>query len=202
MSVYDVAMRRRTIRLFQQRPVPRELLTVMVDVARVAPSGANMQPLRFVVVDEPELCERVFAQTAWAGHVAPRRTPGPGHRPTAYVAVLIDRRVRATGGEHDAGAAMMSMILTAAEAGVGACWIGSLQRARLAEILGIPADLAIDSVLALGYPAEQPVADECTGDTRYWLDADDVLHVPKHRLADVMHWQGYGRADTQATTEA
>ena len=191
-AVYDLILKRRTIRRFRQEPVPRELLGRMVNAARLAPSGMNLQPLEFVAVDDPQLLPEVFATTSWAGYIAPRGTPAEGERPTAYVAVLINRKIKKFAGQHDVGAAMMSMILTALEEGVGSCWIGSIEREQLAKVLHIPAHLEIDSLLALGYPAEQPVVEKFRGSVEYWKDEQGVLHVPKRPLEAVLHWNGYG----------
>ena len=57
-SVFDLAVERRTIRKFLPKAVPGELLTRLVEAARLAPSAANVQPLEFIVVDEPEKLAR------------------------------------------------------------------------------------------------------------------------------------------------
>jgi nitroreductase len=192
MAAYELIMRRRTIRRFAQQPVPFSALERMVDAARLAPSGANLQPCEFIVVDDKALLDELFACTKWAGYLPPDQgPPPPGLRPTAYVVVLLNRERRPQGGEHDAGAAIMSMILTALELGIGACWIGSVDRPKVAHILAIPAHCEIDSVLALGYPAESPQLEVLQDSVKYWRDAEGVLHVPKRALKDVMHHNRY-----------
>ena len=191
MSVYDLIRSRRTIRRFKAEPVGKEILDRIVDAGRLAPSGANRQPLEFIAVDQDGPRAEVLACLAWAGYVTPRRTPGPGQAPAAYVVTLINTGFGVS-GEADAAAAVENMLLTALDEGVGSCWIGSVQRKKLSALLGIPTDYKIDSVLALGYPGEKPVMEEITEPGRsdahkYWLDDADVLHVPKRRLADVLH---------------
>ncbi|MCK7496660.1 MAG: nitroreductase family protein [Comamonadaceae bacterium] len=61
--------------------------------------------------------------------------------------------------EYDVGAAMENMILAALAEGVGACWLLSIDREKLKGVLGVPDGYRIDSVLALGYPAEEPAAE-------------------------------------------
>ena len=56
----------------------------------MAPSGANCQPVEFVLVTDPEVRRQVFANTAWGGRVRPRRTPVAGQEPTAWVVVLLN----------------------------------------------------------------------------------------------------------------
>jgi len=191
-AVYDLILRRRTIRRFQQKPVSREILTRVVNAGRLAPSGMNLQPLEFVVVDAPDLLPEVFKTTGWAGYIAPKGTPPEGERPVAYIVVLINRGIKKFAGQHDVGAAMMNMILTALEEGVGSCWIGTIERTELAALLQIPESREIDSLLALGYPAEQPVVEEFRGSVEYWKDEQGVLHVPKRPLAALLHWNGFG----------
>jgi nitroreductase len=193
MRVIDAIRARRTIRFYQERTIPPEVLRELVDAARLAPSAANLQPLEYVVVSEPGLRARVFPTLAWAGYVRPRRDPPEGKRPVAYIIVLVNREIREASGRHDAGAAIENLLLAAWEKGLGGCWLGAVDRERLRSILELPEHLELDSVVALGYPAEQPVAEEMRDSVRYYLDESDVLHVPKRRLADILHENGYGR---------
>ncbi len=192
MDVYQAITTRRTIRRFQQKPIDPALLERIVNAGRLAPSAANSQPVDFIVVTQPDLCQQVFATTAWAGGVTPRRTPKPGQQPTAWVIVLLNSKRGHLSATADAAAAIENMILTALDAGLGSCWIGSVERKELAPILNIPDHCTIDSVLALGYPDESPLAEDTDSDIAYYLDDKDVLHVPKRKLKDVLHQQRYG----------
>jgi len=196
MTVIDTVRTRRTIRFYQQRPIPPDTLRELVDAARFAPSGGNLQPLEYIVVADPKLVPQVFPTLAWAGHVRPRRDPPEGKRPVAYIVVLLNRQVRSSGGAHDVGAAIENLLLAAWEKGIGTCWLGSVDRKELRAILHVPDHLELDSVVALGYPAEQPLAKEMTDSVEYYLDDRDTLHVPKRRLADILHHDRYRQADT------
>ena len=190
MNTYELIVKRRTVRKFQQRPVPRELLERCVNAARVAPSAANLQPLEYVVVADPEQGARVFPHTAWAGYLSDG-TPGPGEQPTAYIFLLINTRVRPDAAM-DVGIAAENIVLVALEGDVGSCMIGSLARDALRDLLGVPEHLEIALVVALGYPAEQPVMEEMAGDSvKYYRDDQAVLHVPKRPLSAVLHWNKY-----------
>jgi nitroreductase len=83
------------------------------------------------------------------------------------------------------------MILAALAEGVGSCWMLSIDRDKLRAVLGVPDDYRIDSVLALGYPAEAPAAEVMGESCRYWKDADGRLHVPKRALASVIHFNRF-----------
>jgi nitroreductase len=190
-NVYDLAVERRTIRRFKPDPVPRELLERMVNAARLAPSAANVQPLEFVVVEDTARKAEVFPALKWAAYIAPAGDPGPGEEPVAYVVVLVNSKLREKMFEYDVGAAMENMILVALAEGVGACWLLSIDRDKLRAALGVPAEYRIDSVLALGYPAEEPAAEVMGESCRYWKDAAGRLHVPKRALSTVVHFDRF-----------
>ncbi len=190
-NVYDLAAARRTIRKFKPDPVPRELLERMVNAARLAPSAANVQPLEFLVVDGAGPKAEVFPALKWAAYIAPAGDPRQGEEPAAYVVTLVNSKLREKMFEYDVGAAMENMILVALSEGVGACWMLSIDRDRLRAALGIPADYRIDSVLALGYPAEEPAAEVMGESCRYWKDEAGRLHVPKRPLDAVVHYDNF-----------
>lgn len=182
---------RRTVRQFKPEPVPRAVLERVVDAGRLAPSAANLQPLEFVLVDDPDLAAKVFPCLKWAAYIVPAGNPRPGREPRAYVVVLVNTEVREKMFEYDVGAAQENMILAAAGEGVASCWLLSVDRDALRDLLGVPDAYKIDSVLALGYPDEAPVAEELTDSVRYWKEADGSFHVPKRKLRDVLHVNGF-----------
>jgi nitroreductase len=190
-NAFDLIVSRRTVRQFKPDPVPRALLESLVDAGRLAPSAANLQPLEFVLVDEPSVRDEVFSCLKWAAYIAPAGNPAPGREPAAYVIVLVNEAVREKMYEYDVGAAQENMILAAAGEGVASCWLLSIDRDRLRVLLEVPEAYRIDSVLALGYPAEAPVAEEYGDSCRYWKDADGTLHVPKRKRTDVLHLNGF-----------
>ena len=192
MNVYEAITTRRTIRRFKQQALDKAILERIINAGRLAPSGANCQPVEFVLVTEPGVCKQVFDTTAWAGRVTPRRTPQADQEPMAWVVVLLNSQRGPATAKADAAAAIENMILTGVEEGIGSCWIGSVKREELAKILNVPEHCKIDSVLALGYADESPVVEDTDEDIAYYLDDKDVLHVPKRKLKDVLHRQQYG----------
>jgi len=184
---YDLIAGRRTIRSFKPEPVAGELLERLVDAGRLAPSAANLQPLEFIVVDEAGLKAEVFSCLKWAAYIAPAGDPQPGKEPAAYIVTLANSKIREKMFEYDIGAAMENMTLAALAEGVGSCWMLSIDRDKLRAALGVPEEYRIDSVLALGYPAEEPAAEVMGESCRYWKDAEGRLHVPKRALASVLH---------------
>jgi len=190
-SMYETIAGRRTIRRFKPEPVPRELLERLVDAARLAPSAANVQPLEFVVVDREGPRAEVFPCLKWAAYIAPAGDPRSGEEPAAYVITLVNSKIREKMFEYDVGAAMENMILAALDEGVGSCWMLSIDRDKLRVILGVPEHYRIDSVLALGYPAEEPAVEVMGDSCRYWKDEAGRLHVPKRLLSSVAHFNKF-----------
>lgn len=186
MTVYEAVLARRSIRRFQPEPVPFDLLEKCVNAARLAPSAGNHQRLEYIVVDEGPLVDKVFASVRWAAYLKPSWTPPPDRRPTAYIVMVADRAVKGNLAV-DVGLAAENILLTAVEAGLGACCLGSAKKAYVMDILGIPEGRHVALVIALGYPAESPELTDASGSIQYWRDEHGVLHVPKKRLAMIMH---------------
>ena len=184
MSVYDLILKRRTIRKFENKPIEEEKILKMINAARLAPSAANLQPLKFVAVVTPELCDKVFPLTKYGGYLKDG-TPKEGEKPMAYIVVLVDKTIRKEGGEEDAGAAIENLILTALEDGIAACWVASVNRDELKKVLGLDEHLAINSVVALGYPMQESQEVVFEGDVKYYLDEKGKLHVPKRSMEEI-----------------
>ena len=163
----------------------------LVDLARLSPSAANLQPLKYVLSCEPARNALIFPHLAWAGYLADWPGPSEGERPAAYVIILGDTEITRSFG-CDQGIAAQTMMLGAAEAGLGGCMIGSIQRDELRRVLDIPARYEILLVLALGKPKETVMLEPLgtSGDIRYWRDGDGVHHVPKRRAEDLIVGQG------------
>ena len=186
----DIFYIRRSIRRFKERPVDKEILEEILDRARLYPSAANLQPVRFIVTLSDERISRALPYLRWAAYVKPRRDPIPGKGPKALVLVCHDRRVSDTPYvPYDVSAACQTLLLAAVEKGLGGCWLGAIDRDGLGSIFDISSHWYLHCVLALGYPDECPVIEQVKdGDIRYFLDQDDVLRVPKRSLSEVVLW--------------
>jgi len=188
--IYEKIASRRTIRKYKQKNVPKEVLVRCVDAARLSPSGANRQPLKYIIINDEELLEPVFSTLRYAGYL-PDYKHSEDEKPKAYIVMLLDKTISKDPG-HDAGIAAMSISMVAHDEGLGSCMLGAVDRERLREVLKVPNSLDIVLVISLGYPAETSVADKVKdGDIRYWFDEEGVLHVPKRSLEEVLRWNGY-----------
>ncbi len=191
MNIRNLIAARRSIRQFQAKPVMRETLKNIIDAGRLAPSAANLQPLEFIVVDDPAVRADVFSCLKWAAYIQPQGDPKPGQEPAAYVVVLVNTKIREKMYEYDVGAAVENMALAAAGEEIASCWLISIDRPKIQTLFGIPESVRVDSVLALGYPAENSVVEEYRDSPRYWKDAEGMFHVPKRALAEVAHFNKY-----------
>ncbi|MEW6250934.1 MAG: nitroreductase family protein [Planctomycetota bacterium] len=184
----ELIERNRSYRRFDERvALERRTLEELVDLARLSASGANRQPLKFILSCDPARNAAIFPCLAWAGYLTEWRGPAQGERPAGYIVILGDTELATTFG-CDHGIAAQSMMLGAAERGLGGCMIGSIDRERLRGALQIPVRFEILLVLALGVPVERVVVDDvgADGDIRYWRDVEGVHHVPKRRLANLI----------------
>lgn len=185
MNVYDAIMQRRTIRKFRQDKIDKAQLVKLVDCARMAAYGANLQPLKFAVIDNDEKLKELFPMTKWAGYLE-NGTPKENERPTAYIAVLGDKSLKASDSyEVEAGAAVTTMMLAAEEMGLASCWLGAIKRDEIKAALSLDENLSVVYLLALGYPLQKSEPVEFVGDVKYYLDGE-TLKVPKRSLNEVM----------------
>jgi nitroreductase len=184
----DLIEKNRSYRRFDQgHPVSEETLRGLVDLARLSASGANLQPLKYVLSHDPARNSAIFSCLGWAGYLQDWSGPAEGERPAAYIVMLGDTTIKHDPGA-DQGIAAQSILLGATEQGLGGCIIASIDRAHLREVLHIPEQYAILLVLALGRPRETVVIETAgaDGNIRYWRDADGVHHVPKRPLDDII----------------
>ena len=192
MSVRELVLRNRTCRRFKEdEPISMEFLRELVDLARLTPSAANLQPLKYVLSTDREMNKRIFHHLGWAAYLADWKGPAKGERPSAYIVVLGDKRI-ASNIDCDHGIAIQTMLLAAVEAGYAGCILGSVAREKLRVDLGLGDEYAILLVVALGVPGEERVVDPLAsdgdpkGNVKYWRDDKDVHHVPKRALDELI----------------
>jgi nitroreductase len=184
----DLIHKNRSYRRFHQdEPIPLETLKELVDLARHSASGSNRQPLKYILSCDPETNAKIFPNLAWAGFLTDWGGPAEGERPSAYIIILNDTTIAKVPGT-DHGIAAQSMMLGASEKGLGGCMIGSIEKDELRNVLDIPDQYEILLVLALGKPAETVVIEDVgpDGSYRYYRDDEDVHHVPKRTLDELI----------------
>jgi len=178
----------RSYRRFDQNYfVDGENLRELVALAQYSPTGNNMQPLKFWLSNTPEMNRVIFPHLGWAGSLKDWKGPKEGERPSAYIIILGDTDIQINFGV-DHGIAAQSIMLGAAEKGLGGCMIGSVQRQALRHALDLPEKYQVLIVLALGKPIETVVTEpfQPGGDIRYFRDSAGVHHVPKRSLDELI----------------
>jgi nitroreductase len=186
MDIMEAIHNRRSIRRFLRRQVSCESLAVLVDAARVAPSTVNLQPLEYIIVDDDVTVTTLFPHARMGALLPKHERPTEALRPAAYIAVLVNTSIMKSGFEYDVGCAVQSILLAALSLGLGACFVRNLNRDKIAALLEVPNGYLVDTLVAVGYPAYEPVVED-TDDMRYYIDEERVFRVPKRKLARVIH---------------
>lgn len=184
----DLVSRNRSYRRFyENEAISRESVLTLIDYARLAPSGANRQALKYYIACDQEMNDKVFPTLLWAAYLTDWNGPETGERPTAYIVITQDSNYKQGGGV-DHGIAAQTILLGAAEMGLGGCMIANIRRPELKEVFAMPEEYEILLVIALGKPKEQVILDEvpADGNIQYWRDSEQRHHVPKRKLSDIV----------------
>ncbi len=163
MDAIEAMKTRRSVRRYQPHPVPRQVLADLVDCGRLAASAINIQPWEFVVVTSADTRRAIADLTDHGKFIADA---------AACIAVLV-RDVKYF--LEDASAATQNILVAAHAHGLGACWIAGDKKpyaGAVCRLLGAPEGLRLGTLIALGYPDEQPSKE-------------------KRPLEDVLHWDRY-----------
>jgi nitroreductase len=188
MDLVTLVKKSRSYRRFDEtHQIELETLEDLVRLAQYSPTGNNMQPLKFWLSNTPEMNGAIFPHLGWAASLKDWRGPEEGERPSAYIIILGDTDIQVNFGV-DFGIAAQSIMLGAVEKGLGGCMIASARREGLHEALDIPERYRILLVLALGKPVETVVTEPvgADGSVKYYRDADQVHHVPKRSLDELI----------------
>jgi len=157
---------RRSVRKYQDKPVEREKIVACLEAARLAPSAENVQPWRFVVIDEPLLIEK-FSSSVFSGIY--RATRFAARAPVIVVIlarldILANKIGKQIQGIHyyliDTGIAGQHFVLRAQELGLGTCWIGWFNVRAVRKALNIPRSYKVVSLMTLGYPLDGQVKEK------------------------------------------
>jgi len=186
----DLIERTRSFRRFEQdKAIDLNLLKELVNLARLGGSARNCQPWQYAIFTEPVHCEKIFPYLGWAGYLSDWKGPEPGERPSAYILCFLNRNwLKGSDKEaqFDLGIATQNLLLGAMEKGIGGCRIGAFSP-KLADIFKLEQHQELSLVVALGYPTEQVVIESCSeGDIKYWRDENELHHVPKRELSEIL----------------
>ncbi len=159
----------------------------LVDLARYTASGANKQPLKYIISTGEEKNAQIFSCLSWAAYLKDWKGPEPEERPTAYIVIMGDHTI-ADNFWCDHGIAAQTMLLGARDMGLAGCMFAAINIKKLTEFLNIADHLEVKLVIALGKPKEIAQIDDVKedGDIKYFRDEHQVHHVPKRKLEDLI----------------
>ncbi len=146
MELYDTIRLRRSVRSYEDRPVPREAIDRILEAARQAPSASNVMPWRLVVVTDLAVRTAIAESGVYGKFLT--NTPvvivGCGDAATAPKWYAVDTAI-----------ALEHVSLAAVAEGLGSCWIGSFDEKVVKDLLAVPESHRVVSLIALGYPAKK-----------------------------------------------
>jgi len=149
VDFFEAITNRRSVRRYMEEKVSDDLVERILEAGRWAPSADNSQPWDFIVLKDKEVRQRVAEATTWGEFLADA---------PIGIAVVVDPR-SSTHSVEDGAAATENMLLAAYALGLGGCWIGSYNSSyeeAVKDILGIPKDKRLLSIISIGYPDEHP----------------------------------------------
>ncbi|MCW4030243.1 MAG: nitroreductase family protein [Candidatus Bathyarchaeota archaeon] len=151
MDFADVITSRKSIRDYANKAVEEEKLTQILEAARWAPSWANRQCARYIVVKDKARIEKICGKFSWIKQA-----------PVVIVACADPKESGFRNGMDyylvDVGIALQQLVLAASNLGLGTCWIGAFDEASVKAALGVPGDVKVVALTPLGYPAEDSEA--------------------------------------------
>ena len=185
MKVFDAVVNRRTIRVFQEKPLDYAILEKCIEGARLAPTAMNSQLCEYFVADEKSLVAQILTPSL-SGRCC---KTGTGLLPKRAVAILLSlsigtgkARLDGTPSRYRNGTEtwrwwplglVSALIMTGID--------------KRIEIIKTPAKYEVAAMLALGYPDEKIVLESTSGSVKRWVDEQGVLHIPKRTLEDILH---------------
>lgn len=148
MSLLDAIMARRSIRKYRVEAVPEQTLERILEAGRYAPSADNEQPWHFIVVTDRKMKEEL-SKRRWSGFIRDSAFTVVG---CAYTGEAYSRKWSTI----DTTIALENMVIAAWSLGVGSCWVGDFEEAKVKRMLHVPEDWRIVSLISFGYPDETP----------------------------------------------
>jgi len=147
MSLIEVVLSRRSIRRYEQKEIPRDVLDKILEAGRQAPSAANKQPWHFIVLTDSKI-KRELSKGLFNRFIkdAPVTVVGCTHKDLiAGKWSLVSTTI-----------ALQNMVIAAWAMGIGSCWIGDFKEEKVKRLLSIPENWNVGALVSFGYPAEKP----------------------------------------------
>lgn len=154
MDFHEVVRTRRSVRSYRSDPIPEEVLSRVLEDVRIAPSGSNRQPWRFIIVKDEATKQRLVPACNGQSWIAD----------AAVIIAACGQDIHYNRGGYmgkmsvlvDVSIAFTHLILAARAEGLGTCWIGAFNNTQVKKILGVPEDFNVVAITPLGYPKGEP----------------------------------------------
>ena len=186
MDFLKLIKNRRTVRKFKAEAVDTVILEELVDIARISPSAANLQSLKYAIITDEKTRLELYPFIKYAGYTPEWKMPFE-ITPTSFIAVFNDTSIRPSDkSEVDAGIALMALTLGAEDKGLASCIIGSVNRQRAMEILEIGEGLDLLYLIGIGHPDQSNTLVESEERVKYSLDGKGGFNVPKRELDEII----------------
>jgi nitroreductase len=171
MDAFEAITKRISIRNYQEKPLPKELIDKLLEAARVAPTASNKVSLHFIVVTDSEKRKKLAGPLSKFIRNAPVAIVGCG-----------DTKASPKWCKVDVAIAMQNMVIAATGEGLGTCWVGSFDEAKIKLECKIPEHFEVVALLAVGYPVEGRLAGGAFG-----------LIRRRKKLQDIVSYEEYGK---------
>ncbi|NME35393.1 MULTISPECIES: nitroreductase family protein [Fusobacterium] len=185
----DIFLKNRSYRTFTENKISRNELLMMIENARLAASAKNSQNIRYALVENENMCDKIFPLTRWAGAL-PDWNPSLEESPVAYIVMCLpnDKPLNMNLNYFDMGLAAQNILLTAVHMGYGGCILASFDKKSVHNLLNIPENYNCEILIALGKPFEISTVVEATdGNTNYYRDIEKRHnYVPKIPLSKLI----------------
>jgi nitroreductase len=150
MDFYEVIKTRRSVRAYASDPIPDDVLNRVLDAARIAPSGSNRQPWKFILVKDGDVKKKLVSSCGGQSFIAE----------APLVIVACGRNIHYNRGGYmgdmsmlvDVSIAVDHLTLAARAEGLGTCWIGLFDNESIKKLLQIPKDVNVVALVSIGYP--------------------------------------------------
>lgn len=183
MNIKEAIATRRTVRSFCDEQVSLDVLQEICEASRLYASAANLQPIRFRIMNDNVTCKEVFQHVRLAGYT-PDYKVLPQNEPPAYILLSTELKVSQS-PLFDAGAAATNIMLLAKSYGMDTCCIGNFSKEKVAEILGIDLEIYRPLYLIAIGKSEQNNVIENRSDTVKYTYEDGRFVVPKRNSKDI-----------------
>lgn len=189
MNIKELCEKNRSVRNFDRSyRINKEMLLSFIDNARLSPSSVNLQQIKYFISCDDETNGKIFPLLGFAKKLK-ITLPYNGKEPVAYIVICHDKSISENCNMflRDVGICAQTIMLSAVEKGLNGCIVGNFSPEKLAASLSLPENIVPNLVIALGKADETVVFEDIKdGNTDYYRDENDVHHVPKRTLDEVV----------------